>query len=208
MKLLRMFVMMVFFSTLLLSQNMSSAQKNVSKPRTVSGILPIEDFNQGTPGKNLLNCDTGSFHAPKRQNGNDLIQAYHYSADNDWSLRLDYDLSDKSGMVGYWSRLNHVDLTEYLKNGFLVFFIRGDNEKTSPSRIKVELKTRDESDSIMIGGITAVWSKKRIPLRNFSDIKSWNSMSELVFVLSSDDFAPKDPLKGTLYIDNIAIEIE
>jgi hypothetical protein len=180
------------------------------KPASIEGTIAIEDFNKGSAGRNLLNGDTGSFHAPNKTVGNDLIQSYSFEDDDDWSLRLDYDLTKKSGMVGYWTRLNNSDFSKFTENGFLIFYIRGNKENGFPSKLKVELKSSDGryKDNIMIGGISENWKLKKIPLKKFSEIHSWANMHELVFVLSSSDFSPDDSLKGTIYIDNIAIAEE
>ena len=45
----------------------------------------------------------------------------------------------------------------------------------------------------------------KVSLTQFSNIQFWNHMYELVFVLSPNDFDTSNPLKGTIYLDNISI---
>lgn len=181
------------------------------KPVEVNGVVLIEDFNKGSASRNLLNGDTGSLHAPNRMKGNDLFQKYSMgTSEEDFVLRLEYDLTKKSGFVGYWSRLNKVDFSNYINNGYLSFFIKGDEKEGFPQKIKVELKSSDNKykDFVMVVGISNSWKQKKIPLKKFTELRHWTNMSELVFVLAADDFDLDDSLKGVIYLDNISIITE
>ena len=195
-------ILFLYISTLSLN-----AQK-VTKPEQVSGTVKIEDFNNGRAGRNLLDNDTGSFEAPRKYSGNSIKQSYSFLSDIDWAIRLDYDVSANSGSVGYWTRLTNLNMKDSFKESKLSFYIKGDTKKGFTSMLKIDLKAKmgNEVGSVIIGGITDTWQKKQIPLSRFTGVQTWEKLYELVFVFSGNDFGSDDSLKGTIYIDNIAIE--
>lgn len=183
-------------------------QHSISKPSKISAAVAIDDFNRGTAGDNLLKCETGCFHTPHQKAGNNLKQSYSSISSDDWVLRLDYNLTDSTGFVGYFSKLCKTDFSAFANTGILCFYIRGDKKNGFPLQLKLDFKSNDGryKDSRMVGGITDEWQLVKIPLNRFSNISSWKEMTELVFTFSIDDFSPDDPLVGTVYLDNLGIE--
>ena len=104
------------------------AQSQIS-PNTTNTIVKIEDFNNGFAGRNLLNKDTGCFEAPKETRVNDIEQNYKYLDDDNFALRLDYNVTGSDGgSVGYWTRLAKLDQSVSIDSLKLVFDIKGDRK--------------------------------------------------------------------------------
>ncbi|MDI6642088.1 MAG: hypothetical protein QME68_07245, partial [Elusimicrobiota bacterium] len=97
---------------------------------------------------------------------------------------------------GFYFLLGGIDLSEYK---FLVFYIRGDENKGYTRRFQVELKTLNQSSKFIVEGITNKWKRFVIPLGVFERIDDWSNITELTIVFN-ENVTEK---KGTLYFDNV-----
>lgn len=118
-----------------------------------------------------------------------------------YSLQLEYDAeSPNPAYGGFWMKLGGVALQPYRT---LSFVIKGDTDRGFTTRLKVELKGRGHAATYELGGITAAWTRMRIPLKAFVGIEKVRHAEEFVLVL---DQAIVTQSTGTLYVEDVALE--
>ena len=178
-----------------------------AKKASNSNELVIADFDTGDKPNNI----GGDFGAWDKD-PNDETQGTKLSFEPDdalgdpagYSVRLDYDVdSPNPAYNGFWMKLNGEDATAY---NTLSFYIKGDKEKGSSKRIKIELKGMDNKPSpYIVSGVTDQWQKISIPFEKFRRITDWKSLNE--FVLVFDD-VNSNPKSGSILVDQIVLSKE
>jgi len=166
--------------------------------------LVIADFDTGDKPNNI-GGDFGGWD----KDPNDESQGTQMSFDTDdsqgdasgYSIRLDYDVdSPNPAYNGFWMKLENLDATP-CKN--LVMYVKGDPELGFTSQFKVELKTKTETGSYLVTGVTDTWQKVTIPLNKFAGLTSKKDLTELVIVFDDTNSTEK---MGAINIDNISFE--
>lgn len=173
-----------------------------SAPAAVAGKeIIIADFNTGDKPNNV-GGDFGSWD----KDPNDPSQGTKMSFNPDekygkdgFSLQLDYDVdSTNPAYNGFWMKLGDVDASYYSK---LVLYIKGDEAKGYPQKLKVELKNANgEVGKAYITQISGTWAPVEVPFSSFQGIKDFSKMTEFTIVFEDSVSRPK---AGTVYIDNI-----
>lgn len=113
----------------------------------------------------------------------------------------DYSIIGFTGQIpytaygGFYFLLKNTDLSPYR---YLVFYVRGDEEAGYTRRFKIELKTKDQTSSYIVDGVTDKWKRFVIPLNVFERISNWQNITELTIVLN-EIVTDK---KGILYFDD------
>ncbi|MFA5335256.1 MAG: carbohydrate binding domain-containing protein [Candidatus Omnitrophota bacterium] len=163
--------------------------------------MVIADFNTG--GKpNNVGGDFGSWD----KDPNDPSQGTRMSFNPDekygkdgFSLQLDYDVdSPNPAYNGFWMKLGDIDATYYNK---LVLYIKGDEAKGYPQKLKVELKNaKGEVGKAYISQISGTWAPVEIKFSDFQGIKDFSKMTEFTIVFEDSVSRPK---AGTVYIDSM-----
>jgi len=163
--------------------------------------MVIADFNTG--GKpNNVGGDFGSWD----KDPNDPSQGTRMSFNPDekygkdgFSLQLDYDVdSPNPAYNGFWMKLGDIDATYYNK---LVLYIKGDEAKGYPQKLKVELKNaKGEAGKAYISQISGTWAPVEIKFSDFQGIKDFSKMTEFTIVFEDSVSRPK---AGTVYIDSM-----
>lgn len=186
-------------------------------------ILLIDDFDTGE-FINKLDGINGTW----TNNPNDktaFCKASFRKEKEGYSLKLDYDIDsaityfhhprtyilDYSAysIIGLASGVPHtafngfyfllggggIDLSGYK---FLVFYVRGDENKGYTRRFQIELKTFNQASKYIVDGVTNEWKEFVIPLSVFEKIDDWKCVTELVIVFN-ENVTEKT---GTLYFDN------
>jgi hypothetical protein len=161
----------------------------------------VADFNTG--GKpNNIGADFGSWD----KDPNDPTQGARMSFNPDekygkdgFSLQLDYDVdSPNPAYNGFWMKLGDLDAASYSK---FVLYIKGDETKGYPQKIKIELKNaKGEAGKAYINQISGTWAPVEIRFSDFQGIKDFSKMTEFTVVFEDSVSRPK---AGTVYIDNI-----
>jgi len=136
------------------------------------------------------------------------------------AVRLDYDVLNPGDYSFYWLKLGKAvrgksdttETTDLSRYNYLSFWVKGIPDL---GKVKVEIHQDVEpngmfvfgkdvsgyvyTDPYMDGAIDSKWKKVIIPLSDFSTIKDWSKMLELVFVFENKNGVPK----GTIYLDDI-----
>jgi hypothetical protein len=99
------------------------------------------------------------------------------------------------GSGGFYFLIDNTDITKY---NYLVFHARGDEKAGYTRRFKIELKTKDQSSSYIVDGVTNKWKKFIVPLYAFEKITDWTKITEMTIVLNE---AVTDKT-GVLYFDD------
>lgn len=163
--------------------------------------MVIADFNTGDKPNNV-GGDFGSWD----KDPNDPSQGTKMSFNPDekygkdgFSLQLDYDVdSPNPAYNGFWMKLGDIDASYYNK---LVLYIKGDEAKGYPQKLKVELKNANgEVGKAYITQISGTWAPVEVPFSSFQGIKDFSKMTEFTIVFEDSVSRPK---AGTVYIDNI-----
>ncbi|HRZ86286.1 MAG TPA: carbohydrate binding domain-containing protein [bacterium] len=169
----------------------------------IAAPVVVDDFDTGSkPSK--LGGDFGAWN----KDPNDQTQTCNMSfdstvknGDSGFSLRLEYDVdSPNPAYNGFWMKLENLDATP-CKN--LVMYVKGDPELGFTSQFKVELKTKTETGSYLVTGVTDTWQKVTIPLNKFAGLTSKKDLTELVIVFDDTNSTEK---MGAINIDNISFE--
>lgn len=166
-----------------------------------AGEIVVADFNTG--GKpNNIGGDFGSWD----KDPNDPSQGTRMSFNPDekygkdgFSLQLDYDVdSPNPAYNGFWMKLGDIDATYYSK---LVLYIKGDQAKGYPEKLKVDLKNaKGEVGKAYITQISGTWAPVEIKFSDFQGLKDFSKMTEFTIVFEDSVSRPK---AGAVYIDNI-----
>ncbi|HOX09542.1 MAG TPA: carbohydrate binding domain-containing protein [Candidatus Omnitrophota bacterium] len=173
----------------------------VAAPAATGKEMVIADFNTGDKPNNV-GGDFGSWD----KDPNDPSQGTKMSFNPDekygkdgFSLQLDYDVdSPNPAYNGFWMKLGDVDASYYNK---LVLYIKGDEAKGYPQKLKVELKNANgEVGKAYITQISGTWAPVEVPFSSFQGIKDFSKMTEFTIVFEDSVSRPK---AGTVYIDNI-----
>jgi len=168
----------------------------------VSEATLVADFDSGVKPNNL-GGDFGSW----SKDSTDLTHFTRESFDQAHTrtgqgscLRLDYDVeSPHSAFNGFWMKLGTLDATLARS---LIIWARSDERKGGAARVKVELKTANESGATYLENITGEWTRFVIPLDEFN-IADLSTLSEFVLVFEDHSTQPKE---GILYLDDLSIE--
>jgi len=126
------------------------------------------------------------------------------------SMKLEYNVDKPGAFNGFWMKFgpedvgNNFDASEYTT---LSFWVKGDTAAGVPAKVKIELKG-DPGTRIgraYVKEITDDWKKIEIPLKNFASQRvDVSKLNEFVIVFEQMQAAPGT--KGTIWIDNIALE--
>ncbi len=161
----------------------------------------------GNPYDETIECDAKM---KKENRGHSLRLAYDidsaitYMGAGTNTYIMDY--SDYS-LIGYASQVPHTasggfyfliantNLTNYR---YLVFYARGSEEHGYTRRFKFELKTKDQTSSYVVDGITSKWKRFVIPLSVFDKISDWERITELTIIFN-EIVTDK---KGVIYFDD------
>ena len=165
--------------------------------------LLIADFNRGGWKTNLGDPFGGWDHDPEdpTQFCRPRLVEEPRVGNEGYSLKLAYDVdSPNPAYNGFWMKLPEVPLRGYR---VLSFAIKGDPDAGFTTRIKVELKDRRRVASYVLEGITASWTRMRIPLTAFRSIEKIRTATEFVIVF--DDQTVTEPV-GAIYLDEVAFE--
>ena len=165
--------------------------------------LLVADFNRGGWKTNLGDPFGGWDHDPEdpTQFCRPRLVEEPRVGNEGYSLKLAYDVdSPNPAYNGFWMKLPEVPLRGYR---VLSFAIKGDPDAGFTTRIKVELKDRRRVASYVLEGITASWTRMRIPLTAFRSIEKIRTATEFVIVF--DDHTVTEPV-GAIYLDEVAFE--
>ncbi len=125
-----------------------------------------------------------------------LSNADYYILDySDYSIIGFASQIPHTAFCGYYFLLRNADLSPYR---YLVFYVRGNEEAGYTRRFKIELKTKNQTSSYIIDGVTNKWKRFVIPLNVFEKILNWQNITELTIVLN-EIVTDK---KGILYFDD------
>ncbi|MFA5338650.1 MAG: carbohydrate binding domain-containing protein [Candidatus Omnitrophota bacterium] len=121
--------------------------------------------------------------------------------DAGFSLQIDYDVdSPNPAMIGVWLKLQDLNLSQY---GKLSLWVKGDGSTGFSKNIKLELKnSKGETGKYTLSGITKDWKRFAIPMKEFSDITNFSSVTE--FVIRFDDAVNADKKSGRIYVDDLS----
>lgn len=117
----------------------------------------------------------------------------------------DYDMDSIIGFArevphtaynGFYFMLSNADLEDYK---YLIFYVKGDPLQGFTRKFVVELKNIDQTDKLLVDGVSSSWQKIIIPLGMFKRIGDWGKMTELTIVFN-ENVTRKT---GTIYIDNV-----
>jgi len=171
---------------------------SVEKPRD---ILMIDDFDDGAKPNNI----GGDLGAWDRDPADDTQRCREYftsevkCGNKGYSMKIDYDVDSPSPAYnGYWTKLQHIDVTPY-KN--FVLYVKGDEKDGFTTQFKIELKNeKKELGRYYVKGVTSEWQKVVVPLKDFVGITDFSKMTEFVVVFEDRIATDRD---GAIYIDNL-----
>lgn len=171
---------------------------SVEKP---GDILMIDDFDNGAKPNNV-GGDLGAWDrdpADETQTCREYFTSEVKCGEKGYSMKVAYDVDSPSpAFNGYWTKLQHIDVTPY-KN--FVFYVKGDEKDGFTTQFKIELKnTKKEVGKYYVKGVTSDWQKVVVPLRNFVGITDFSKMTEFVVVFEDRIATDRD---GAIYIDNL-----
>ncbi len=173
------------------------------------GVFLIDDFDKDGVTEREWICPVGGWVSDPTDPTIRCIEAYdpliRYGSKG-YSLKLWYDLeSPNPTFGGLWMQLRYgssatMDLSSY-KN--LVLLIKGTSTPLGfTTRLKLEIKNKEEASTVVLDNITQQWKKFEIPLSTFRDISDWSRMTELVIVLEPDTITDRE---GIIYIDEVQV---
>ena len=166
--------------------------------------LPIADFDRGGWRTNLGDPFGGWDHDPEdpTQFCRPRLVDEPRMGGLGYSLKLSYDVeSPNPAYNGFWMKLPSVPLRHF---SVLSFAVKGDPDAGFTKRVKLELKgARNQSAVFILDGITAEWTRARVPLGAFRGIEKVQAAKEFVIVF--DDETVTQPV-GAIYLDEIAFE--
>jgi hypothetical protein len=170
----------------------------VEKP---GDILMIDDFDDGAKPNNV-GGDLGAWDrdpADETQTCREYFTSEVKCGEKGYSMKIDYDVDSPSpAFNGYWTKLQHIDVTPY-KN--FVFYVKGDEQDGFTTQFKIELKnTKKEVGKYYVKGVTLDWQKVVVPLKNFVGITDFSKMTEFVVVFEDRIATDRD---GAIYIDSL-----
>jgi hypothetical protein len=159
------------------------------------------DFNSGTKPNNI-GGDFGSWDKDPGDSTQGARMVFNtdqkYGKDG-FCLELDYDVdSPNPAYNGFWMKLNDIDASSCDK---LVMYIKGDDAKGYPQKVKIELKNaKGETGKAYITQISGTWAPVEIPFSGFQGINDFSKLTEFTVVFEDSVSKPKS---GTVYLDNI-----
>ncbi|HRH45233.1 MAG TPA: carbohydrate binding domain-containing protein [Pyrinomonadaceae bacterium] len=168
-----------------------------------SNKLVVADFDRG---ENLTNL--GESFGTWDKDANDATQSCKMSfakddalgEKNGKSLELDYDVdSPNPAYNGFWLKISNAKIAEFETLGF---YLKGDADKGFTSKIKIELKDKNNGKgTFFVENITNQWQKISLTLgkRNFS-LNQTKPLEEFVIVFDDINSSPKT---GRIYFDQI-----
>lgn len=168
-----------------------------------SNKLVIADFNQG---ENLTNL--GESFGTWDKDANDATQSckMSFAADdalgekNGKSLELDYDVdSPNPAYNGFWLKISNAKIAEFETLGF---YLKGDAVKGFTSKIKIELKDKNNGKTtFFVENITDQWQKISWTLdkQSFAENQS-KPLEEFVIIFDDINSSSKT---GRIFIDQI-----
>jgi hypothetical protein len=204
------FKLMIFSSGILFFCDMGTAQGGAAEAAgSIQKRLVVHDFD-GANLDNNIGGASGTWNLEETDilsSADCFLDSSQRIGDLGSSVCLTYKLNPKrAGQNGFWTNLNKADLTDY---DHIEFWIKGDAKLGFAKSMKVEFKQQipgsiDEmyKGSYVVNNISDQWQKITIPLNNFSGIREWTKMEELVFSLQT---RRADVRQGAYYIDDIAL---
>jgi len=118
-----------------------------------------------------------------------------------YGLMIEYDVdSPNPAYNGFWMKLPEVPLARY---DVLALTIKGDASRGFTRRLWLELKDHDRVARFLLEDVTSEWTRRRIPLRAFTDIRHVRTATEFVLVFDVDTVTAT---QGTVYLDDVALE--
>lgn len=171
------------------------------------GVLLVDDFDKDGATEREWICPVGGWVNDPTDPTIRCIEAYDpliRYGNKGYSLKLWYDLeSPNPAFGGLWMQFRYggsstLDLSTYKT---LVLLIKGTSTPLGfTTRLKLEIKNKEEASSVILDGITQQWKRFEIPLSSFKDISDWTRMTELVIVLEPEVITDKE---GILYFDEV-----
>ncbi|MFA5094810.1 MAG: carbohydrate binding domain-containing protein [Candidatus Omnitrophota bacterium] len=161
----------------------------------------IADFDSGAKPNNI-GGDFGSWDKDPGDTTQGASMAFNpdqkYGKDG-FCLELDYDVDTQNPAYnGFWMKLKDIDASAYDK---LVMYIKGDDVKGYPQKVKIELKNaRGETGKAYITQISGTWAPIEVPFSSFQGINDFSDLTEFTVVFEDSVSRPKT---GTIYLDNI-----
>jgi hypothetical protein len=195
-------ILLAGLSALVLMSGCASLNDNVKQPQgdkvvlaNFDSMLEVNDFDgalfgqwDGFPDDLSQKCEIG-FQAPGMDG-------------KGYCLRIKYNVdSGKVAYNGFWMQFKKLEFKEF---GKLTFWAKGDAGTHFPKEIRVELKNeKKKTFQKVVSGLEEDWKKFEIDLTGSSFLGEWEYLTEFVIVFSKDDI---DSLRGTIYVDDIALE--
>ncbi len=206
----------VFLNTLSFAKETNSTDTKFIQP------LILCDYNNDSLMTNIGGLSGGDEELPGTAYATISLDNGFRRGDTGSGLRLDYDVEKPGDYAFYWIKTGKklpgkTDASAVLslsKYNYLSFWIKG-----SPGLkdLKVEIHQETDNNGIftfgkditsvvyteayMIGSIDQSWKKVVMPLEDFTAVKDWSKIIELVFVFENKSGTPK----GAVYIDDIII---